>query len=152
MQQKNPLKKVACNICGELVSLFAYKSFNTLHLASLRESSITKEKKKLLKLSKKIVSIATKFPPNEIEDSEQYANMDCNVKLFFEVYNKMEYLTLKELRLLYDFCYILRRQGYFSVIKDNDAKEAINRYNQYSDNIYELIELKKVRKKTISRK
>lgn len=150
--QQNTFKKVVYNICGEVVSLFAYKTYSTLHLAGLRGSTRTKENKELFKLSKKMLKIVTKFPPDNTDISERYYNMENNVKLFYEVYHRMEYLMVKELELLYDYFSILRRQNYFYTMKDNNIIESIVESNQYSENIWDFIERKKIKRKIISRK
>lgn len=150
--QQNTFKKVVYNICGEVVSLFAYKTYSTLHLASLRGSTRTKENKELFKLSKKMLKIVTKFPLDNTDISESYYNMENNVKLFYEVYHRVEYLTVKELEVLYDYFSILRRHNYFYMIKGNNIVEFIVDSNQYSENIWDYIERKKIKWKIMSRK
>ncbi len=141
MQQNNVLKKLIINMCGELVALFAYKNYNILHLASLRESSITKEKKRLLKLSKKVLNISVRLSNDIIENDNIIVD---NVQLLYEVYNHIDDLTKKELNILREFCYLLKQTNSFNLEKKIDIKS----YYQYIDVIDNSIELKKSENKT----
>lgn len=64
---------------------------------------------------------------NRVLEENQIEKMENNIHLFYELYNKREDLTLKELKILRDFCYRL---------------ELVD-YHKYSESLDELIEEKR---------
>lgn len=140
MQQNDKLKRILCNICGELIVLVAPKTFSTLHLASFHKSIITKEKKELLKLSKKMLKIITRFSGDALQVYKQNETYD-DINLFYDVYNNKDNLTLKELKALRDYYYLIESNHQF----DRQSSD-VQSYVQYSDNLDESIDKKRLRK------
>ena len=140
MQQNDKLKRILCNICGELIVLVAPKTLSTLHLASFHKSIITKEKKELLKLSKKMLKIITRFSGDALQVYKQNETYD-DINLFYDVYNNKDNLTLKELKALRDYYYLIESNHQF----DRQSSD-VQSYVQYSDNLDESIDKKRLRK------
>lgn len=140
LQQNDKLKRILCNICGELIVLVAPKTLSTLHLASFHKSIITKEKKELLKLSKKMLKIITRFSGDALQVYKQNETYD-DINLFYDVYNNKDNLTLKELKALRDYYYLIESNHQF----DRQSSD-VQSYVQYSDNLDESIDKKRLRK------
>lgn len=140
LQQNDKLKRILCNICGELIVLVAPKTLSTLHLASFHKSIITKEKKELLKLSKKMLKIITRFSGDALQVYKQNETHD-DINLFYDVYNNKDNLTLKELKALRDYYYLIESNHQF----DRQSSD-VQSYVQYSDNLDESIDKKRLRK------
>lgn len=145
LQQNNKLKRIIYNICGELIVLVAPKSLSTLHLASYHKSIITKEKKELLHLSKKMLKIVSRFSQEDLQIHKQTETQD-NIHLFYDVYDKKNDLTLKELKILRDYYYLIKNNNSF--IMEHFYKKANNEqfYDEYSDILDELISRKQLKK------
>lgn len=154
MKGNNIIKRTVRCIAGELILLFAPGTLSTLHLASCygssgssstscssssHENSRTKQEKELLKLSKRMLKVATRLSENGSEKDNRTQN---NVELFYDLYNKRDNLTLKELKLLRDFYDILRHNNCFAV---TESCETIKCY-EYSEAIDELIDEKRYMK------
>lgn len=90
-----------------------------------------------------MLKIMAKFPLDKIELNDNFNIVDRNIELFYEVYNIREFLTLKELMILQETCVILKNLFYFCIFYDKSEKD---KYHQYSENINNLIELKKRKK------
>jgi len=140
LQQNDKLKRILCNICGELIVLVAPKTLSTLYLASFHKSIITKEKKELLKLSKKMLKIITRFSGDALQVYKQNETYD-DINLFYDVYNNKDNLTLKELKALRDYYYLIESNHQF----DRQSSD-VQSYVQYSDNLDESIDKKRLRK------
>lgn len=145
MQQNDKLKRILCNICGELIVLVAPKTLSTLHLASFHKSIITKEKKELLKLSKKMLKITARFSEDDLQIHKQNETQD-DINLFYDVYNKRNDLTLKKLKILRDYYYIIKSNHQFVINQFDRQSSDDQSYIQYSDNLDELIDKKRLRK------
>lgn len=120
--------------------LVAPKTLSTLHLASFHKSIITKEKKELLKLSKKMLKIITRFSGDALQVYKQNETYD-DINLFYDVYNNKDNLTLKELKALRDYYYLIESNHQF----DRQSSD-VQSYVQYSDNLDESIDKKRLRK------
>lgn len=118
LQQNGKLKRILCNICGELIVLVAPKTLSTLHLASFHKSIITNEKKELLKLSKKMLKITVRFSEDDLQIHKQNETQD-DITLFYDVYNKRSDLTLKELKILRDYYYLIKSNHRFVINQFN---------------------------------
>lgn len=144
MRKNNLLKKTVGYLYRELILLFAPETLIPLHLASLYKSSITKDKKQLLKLTKKMLEVNSRLKEKNIL-SNQYNIIDNNVKLFYDVYNNKDSLTLNELKVLKKYCYVLKDSGNFTTIYYSEDKEKYN-YEQYCKSINKLIDEKRLKK------
>lgn len=136
MRQTDTLKSIVRNICGELILLFAPNSLSPLHLSSFHKSILEKENKQLLKLSKKMSDIADRF----LIDNKSYIN---NIELFYKVYNQIDDLTIKELNILYEFCYLLKQTNSFN----SENKFGMDSYYKYINAIEGSIVSQKSKKK-----
>lgn len=141
MKQTDTLKRVARSLCRGMIVLFAPRILSPLTLASLYESSNTTQKKKLLKLSKKMLKIIKRISR---EDSE-LQELTSNIKLFYEVYNKREFLTLEELEILRNFCYAFEDKNSLVITRPYEEERENDIYYKYSRMIDELIEEQKLK-------
>ncbi len=132
-------------MCGELIVLFFPEKLSVLHLASFHKSIITKEKKELLKLSKKMLKIIARFSETDLQIYQQAENQN-NISLFFDVYNKRNDLTLKELKVLRDYYYLVKSDHRFVINQFYGETSNDHSLIQYSDELDELIDKKRLRK------
>lgn len=145
MKQNNLLKKTVGYLYRELILLFAPETLSPLHLASLYKSPITKNKKQLLKLTKKMLEVYRRLEENDIL-SNQFNIIDNNIKLFYDVYNNKDNLTLKELKILKKYCYTLKNNCSFTTIKCySEGMEKYN-YDQCSKTLNKLIDQKRIKR------
>ncbi len=115
---------------------------NPLYLASYLTCIEDKErKKKLRKLSKKMISIANNFARI---DEEMLDNIN-HVELFYKVYEHTDYLTLKELKTLRNFCYALNDRYNLTIEYQTESEDEV--YRKYSSSLDSLIE-KRAKEKT----
>lgn len=138
MKNNNSFKKISDSILRELILLFAPETLNTLHLASLYNDSKSKERIRKIKICrKKIYKIIIRFKENDLE----YYKQLNNVQLFYTIYNKMEYLDQKELKILRDFCYSLSDKYDLRIRRDEDEEETEDQiYYKYSNIIDNIID------------
>lgn len=141
LKQTDTLKKVTRSVCRGLIVLFAPGILSPLTLASLYESSNTTQKKKLLKLSKKMLKIIKRISREDSEIQE----LTSNIKLFYEVYNKRDILTLEELEILRNFCYAFEDKNSHVITRPYEEERENDIYCKYSRIIDELIEEKKLK-------
>lgn len=151
MSKNETLKRVFRNILGELIVLFAPKALSPLHLASFYKSRQTKERKELLKLSKKILKINTQISLNDLKNYQQDITSN-NIKLFNDVYKRKNDLTLRELKILRNYCLLLKN-NYRPVINEHyiyENKDFID--SNCNEILDEIIDKKtKTKKKMLSK-
>lgn len=138
MKNNNSFKKISDSILRELILLFIPETLNTLHLASLYNDSKSKERIRKIKICrKKVYKIIIRFKENDLE----YYKQLNNVQLFYTIYNKMEYLDQKELKILRDFCYSLSDKYDLRIRRDEDEEETEDQiYYKYSNIIDNIID------------
>ncbi len=129
----NNMKKKYHNICGGLLITFFSWTLSPLYIASygyvLQKN---KEKKKLTKLSKKMIKIVSKNPQIGIDF---HVEKQCdNEQLFNMIYPKMNDLSVKELKLLRDFL--------LNGVQYRESKIPFIEYYQYCEEIDCLIEVR----------
>lgn len=112
------------------------------HKLSIDEYNREKE---ITKWSKKMLQITTRFSKDNSELSKQSKQLD-NVELFYIVYNRMDDLTLKELKILRKFCYALRDKYDLTIKRDHEKESEDDIYEKYSDIIDNFIDGKRLRK------
>lgn len=133
------------SIAGELIILFVPQLLSPLHLASYHSYQIGKEReKKLKRLSKKMILIKSRFGDVEEEQLNSLDNID-RVELFYQVYHHLNDLTIKELKILRDFCYALNDQ-YDLRISRSDKESEQDVYYRYRSQIDDFIDLKTYKK------
>lgn len=136
MTRKSILTKIMHYICRKGIILFAPQTLSTLHLASLYENKKTEEKKQLENLSRKMEKIVTKFPKKSLNK-----HIEKNIELLDSAYNKKDSLTLKELKTLRNFCYLLKKEDIVAKEEKISIDEKYNKIEAY------YIEKKKQKKK-----
>lgn len=98
-----------------------------------------------------MISIVNRF---EKLDEEKIDSLDDinHVELFYKAYSQMDNLTLRELRVLRNFCYTLYDPYNLTIIKNGLQTESTDEvYYKYSNVLNNYIIEKKVKRKTISR-
>lgn len=131
------------SIVGEIVVLSVPHLLSPLHLASYHTYKLDQERKRKLKrLSKKMVFIKNRFTNSDQKDSLEDIN---HVELFHQVYNHIDELKVKELNVLRDFCYALYDPYDLRISRDNQEREQ-DIYDKYRGKIDDLIDLKTYRK------
>lgn len=117
-----------------------------LHLASIAYYKDQQNKKKeFQRVQKKIKAILDRFP-----DDTQNIDYNDYQQVFFEVYNKANFLSVKDLETLRQFCllaYDLNMKE--SLIEENHDK--IDIYARYHGKIEDKIDEQKIQKKSILR-
>lgn len=77
-----------------------------------------------------MILIANRF---EIKEEEKINSLDDinNVELFYKVYNKLDYLTSKELKVLRNFCYALYNPYDLRILSDHNMETEDDIYKKY---------------------
>lgn len=137
----NKVKDTFSAILGGIIILFLS---NPLFITSYLSSIEDKERnKKLNKLSRKMLPIANNFTRLEVPESLNDIN---RVELFYKVYEHIDHLTLKELKILRDFCYALNDKYDLTIKHGIETEDEI--YRKYSSELDDLIE-KRAKEKII---
>lgn len=131
---KNKIKDSIEYIERSLLITFFSNMLSPLHIAAhIMSIEDLEREKKLLKLSKKMLKIVNRFKELEYD----------NIKLFYEVYNKKENLSVKELQTLRDFCYALEDKYDLTIKKSPDEEKEYDIYYKYSEELDKFLEEKK---------
>lgn len=146
--KKENIKEVCKNLtCTTIVTLF-YPLLSPLHLAAYGSWKKEKEKKKEFKrVQKKVQTILKK-------SSNTSQNIDYNndKQVFFELYNRIDSLSVQELKTLRNFCKLsyhnLNRNE--SLLAKNQDK--IDIYNKYHEELEDKIDERKQKQKSIWRR
>lgn len=78
-----------------------------------------------------MISIAYRFVKTE-EENILLNNMSY-VELFYNVYKQVDYLTLRELKVLRNFCYALYDPYDLTIVSDHRAESEDDIYYKYSN-------------------
>jgi len=133
------------SIVGEIIVLSVPQLLSPLHLASYHSYKMGNERKKKLKrLSRKMFLINSRF--TNLEDNQLDLLEDINhVELFHQVYNHVDELSVKELKVLRDFCYALDNPYDLRISRDNKEREQ-DIYDKYRSKIDNIIDSKTYKK------
>lgn len=129
--KKDKIKNIISSIASEMLILFVPKLLSPLHLASYSyyKKDIEREKR-LNKLSKKMLIIANRYT----KAKEIILLSDISrVELFYMVYNQMDYLESKELKILRDFCFALNNPYDLTISRDGEPEREDDIYYKYKD-------------------
>lgn len=96
-----------------------------------------------------MVLIFNRFEKTEEEKLDSLDNIN-RVELFYKVYRQMNYLTLRELKILRNFCYALHNPYDLTIASDYKTESEEEVYYKYSGVLDNYME-KKINRKTISK-
>lgn len=142
MKKKNKAQDIFFNFCESFLMAFFHHSLNSLHIASYAyDIEKRKAQKRKEKLESQMIDITTLLP-----DYTLNTIYDENNNLFFNIYQQIDKLTIKQLHILREYCYILREEKRInsSQIYQNEKPE---NYSLYIDTISDVIEQNKVKRK-----
>lgn len=129
----NKIKDAFSTILGGIIILFIN---NPLCIASYYWGIEDNERnKKLNRLSRKMLPIANNFTKKESPCALDNIN---RVELFYKVYENIDYLTLKELKILRNFCYALEDRYDLRIKHEVETEDEI--YRKYSSELDEKLE------------
>lgn len=109
-----------------------------LHLAcySRSQKEAEEKKKRFQKLSQKMKEITTRYK----EDQEQESS---NVELFYDVYHHIDDLSLKELKVLREYCSLLDDVNCMKSIQKMESSLEVFRVTRLEDTISDRIQKSK---------
>lgn len=96
-----------------------------------------------------MIIIANRFAKIEEEKMNSLDNIN-NIELFYKVYNKLDYLTQKELKILRNFCYALYNPYNLRKLIDYKIKTEHDIYRKYRNILDNCID-EKTKRKIISK-
>ena len=97
-----------------------------------------------------MISIANRFVKTEEEKLNLLGDVN-RVELFYKVYRQVDYLTLRELRILRDFCYALNDPYDLTIRRGDETLESEDEvYYKYNDMLDNLMD-EKTKRKTVSK-
>ena len=96
-----------------------------------------------------MILIANRFEIKEEETINSLDNIN-NVELFYKVYNKLDYLTSKELKVLRNFCYALYNPYDLTIVREHNIETEDDIYDKYRSILDDCIE-EKTKRKIISK-
>lgn len=104
-----------------------------LHLAcySRCQREREEEEKDFQKVSQKMRKIMTRYPENETSQD----GVTSNVKLFYDVYNHIDDLSLKELKVLRRYCCTIGEINCMVPIKQMENPIEVDRISRLEDTI-----------------
>lgn len=139
------------SVASEVLILFLPQLLSPLHLASYYFYKKSKDREKELnRLSKKMILITNRF--TKIEEEKINSLEDINyLELFYNVYRQVDKLTLRELKVLRNFCYALHNPYDLTIIKGDQKIEIVDEvYYKYSNELDGYMD-KKTKRKIISK-
>lgn len=112
-----------------------------LHLAcySRCQKEAEEKKKTFQKVSHKMKEITARYPEKEAPQEE----MTPNIKLFYDVYNHIDELSLKELKVLRKYCSTVDDVNPMRPIREMDSAIEVFRISRLGDTIDHHIKEKK---------
>lgn len=136
--KKDKMKNIISSIASEILILFVPKLLSPLHLASYYsyKKGIEREKR-LNKLSKKMLVIANRYTKAE---EMILLNDISRVELFYMVYNQMDHLELRELKILRDFCCALNNPYDLTIVREGEPEREDDIYYKYKNVLDDTIE------------
>lgn len=144
------MKKMISSMASELIILFVPQLLSPLHLASYYSyQKNTERQKKLNKLSKKMLLIADDHQKIEEKQLGSLENMNY-VELFHRVYRQIEYLNLKELKILRNFCCALYNPYDLTINRNHEIETEEEIYYKYKNILNNVVE-QKTKKKIFSK-
>lgn len=142
MKDENKLKKISFFILRTLVVVFV-PNISPLHLVSYKTGiEESQRKRSLSKYKKKMIRILDKFPQSEIYPRQE---LDT-IQLFYQVYNHIDELTVKELKVLSNFCYLLDNKYDLRISESGEEESEQDIYYHYSYKIDKFLENRLLKK------
>ncbi len=129
---------------------FIPNMLSPLHLAcySRSQKELEEKKRRFQRLSQKMKEITTRYKEEE-EDQEQEPS---NVELFYDVYHHIDDLSLKELKVLREYCSLLKDVNCMKSIQKMEDSLEVFRVTRLEDTISEHIQKSKEKGNPLSRR
>lgn len=144
-------RKIVSSIISDLIILLFPQRLSPLHLASYYTDKKEKEREKRVnELAKKMKSIANHY--TTIEGKTDAIDNHHHVALFYQVYEHLDSLTVRELKIVRDFCDALYNPYDLRIVTNEEIETEEKIYYQYHDILDATIEKRGKRKSNYRRK
>lgn len=147
MDNNNKIVKIGRELISITIVTFAPFLLSPLHLASIAYYKNQQNKKKeFQRVQRRIKTILDRFP-----DDTQNIDYNDYQQVFFEVYNKANFLSVKDLETLRQFCLLAYNSLNMKESLMEENRDKIDIYARYHGKIENKIDEQKIRKKSIRR-
>lgn len=143
MNENNRIKKVFKNIVSTTIITIAPSFLSPLHLAAYSYCKKEDEKKRQLKKSQKRIENIIKQTPT-CNQNIDYNNFK---QVFFELYNNIDFLSIRDLEILREFCTLSHNSLNMKDFFQEENKDKIEIYDKYHGEIEDKIDVKKDQRK-----